>query len=72
MIHSPWHLFFAEAGLEPIIKASVRWTLAATSSKTGGYNNFCPSSRKGKNANRVRPPAPKILARKSEDFTLCF
>jgi len=30
------------------LNATVRWTVAATSSKTGGYIYFCP---RGKNAN---------------------
>jgi len=33
--------------------------VAATSSKTGGYNNFCPS---GKKANRIHPPLQKTIA----------
>jgi len=36
--------------------ATVRWTVAATSSKTGGYLNFCPH---GKNANRIHHPPPE-------------
>ena len=42
------------------LTATVRWTVADTSSKTGVYNNFCPQ---GKNAIRVlyRPPYMKNL-----------
>ena len=49
------------------LNATCRWHVAATSSKTGGYNNFCPP---GKNANRIHHPPPKIadLRQKIGDF----
>ena len=37
------------------LNADVRWTSAATSSKTGGNRHFRPF--RGENANRARPPA---------------
>ena len=37
--------------------ATVRWTVAATSLKTGGYIDFCPV---GRNANRIPHPLPNI------------
>ena len=39
------------------LNGSVRWTLPATSSKTGGNHNFYPE--RDKNANRSRSASPQ-------------
>ena len=65
-----WSFLFAlDDGLEPITNATVRWPVAAASSKTGGYNNFCPM---GKNAYRVlyRPLHIKNPNLTSSDFCI--
>jgi len=47
--------------------ATCRWHVAATSSKTGGYNDFAPPFM-GQNANEPRHP----LHKKQTPFGVCF
>ena len=41
-----WLLFFARYRTRTHLNADVRWTSAATSSKTGGFFTFCPKGKK--------------------------
>ena len=63
----PLFIFYPERDSKDSI-AICRWHIAATSSKTGGYNYFCPL--RGKNANESLSASFKI--RKSVGTTAPF